>query len=75
MKRTLSTALCCILPLGYGVSAQSGLSAELKTEYIPASNYIRPEDSTKTSSKSDFKRVDLNLSIPLSVKKDTDGGR
>ncbi|MDR4955021.1 DUF6268 family outer membrane beta-barrel protein [Chryseobacterium sp. ES2] len=73
MKRTLSTALCCILPLGYWVSAQSGLSAELKTEYIPASNYIRPEDSTKTNSKSDFKRVDLNLSIPLSVKKDTDG--
>lgn len=73
MKRTLSTALCCILPLGYWVSAQSGLSAELKTEYIPASNYIRPEDSTKTNSKSDFKRVDLNLSIPLSVKKDNDG--
>ncbi|MBE4950412.1 DUF6268 family outer membrane beta-barrel protein [Chryseobacterium culicis] len=73
MKRTLSTALCCILPLGYWVNAQSGLSAELKTEYIPASNYIRPEDSTKTNSKSDFKRVDLNLSIPLSVKKDTDG--
>lgn len=73
MKRTLSTALCCIWPLGYCVNAQSGLSAELKTEYIPASNYIRPEDSTKTNSKSDFKRVDLNLSIPLSVKKDTDG--
>lgn len=73
MKRTLSTALCCILPLGYWVNAQSGLSAELKTEYIPASNYIRPEDSTKTNSKSDFKRVDLNLSIPLSVKKDTNG--
>ncbi|WP_313002587.1 DUF6268 family outer membrane beta-barrel protein [Chryseobacterium gleum] len=73
MKRTLSAALCCILPLGCWVNAQSGLSAELKTEYIPASNYIRPEDSTKTNSKSDFKRVDLNLSIPLSVKKDTDG--
>lgn len=73
MKRTLSTALCCILPLGYWVNAQSGLSAELKAEYIPASSYIRPEDSTKTNSKSDFKRVDLNLSIPLSVKKDNDG--
>ena len=73
MKRTLSTVLCCLLPLGYWVSAQSGLSAELKTEYIPGSSYIRPEDSTKTNSKSDFKRIDLNLSIPLSVKKDTDG--
>lgn len=73
MKRTLSTVLCCLLPLGYWVNAQSGISAELKTEYIPGSNYIRPEDSTKTNSKSDFKRIDLNLSIPLSVKKDTDG--
>lgn len=73
MKRNLLTAICCLLPLGYWVSAQSGISAELKTEYIPGSNYIRPEDSTKTSSKSDFKRVDLNLRIPLSVKKDTDG--
>lgn len=73
MKRTLSTVLCCLLPLGYWVNAQSGISAELKTEYIPGSNYIRPEDSTKTNSKSDFKRIDLNLSIPLSVKKDSDG--
>ncbi|AZA78685.1 hypothetical protein EG347_14805 [Chryseobacterium sp. G0186] len=74
MKRNLLTAFCCLLPLGYWVSAQSGISAELKTEYIPSSNYIRPEDSVKTNSKSDFKRVNLNLSIPLSVKKDS-GGR
>ncbi|KFF73953.1 hypothetical protein HX13_15515 [Chryseobacterium sp. P1-3] len=73
MKRSLMTALCCLLPLGYWVNAQSGISAELKTEYIPGSNYIRPEDSVKTNSKSDFKRVDLNLSIPLSVKKDSNG--
>ncbi|GAE63534.1 hypothetical protein CIN01S_04_01400 [Chryseobacterium indologenes NBRC 14944] len=59
--------------MGYWISAQTGISAELKTEYIPFSNYIRPEDSVKTNSKSDFKRVDLNLSIPLSVKKDTNG--
>lgn len=73
MKRSLMTALCCLLPLGYWVNAQSGISAELKTEYIPGSNYIRPEDSVKTNSKSDFKRVDLNLSIPLSVQKDSNG--
>ncbi len=59
--------------MGYWFKAQSGISGELKTEYIPHSSYIRPEDSVKTNSKSDFKRVDLNLSIPLSVKKDSDG--
>lgn len=73
MKRSLLTALCCLLPLGYWINAQSGISAELTTEYIPSSNYIRPEDSVKTDSKSDFKRVNLNLSIPLSVKKDSEG--
>ncbi|PKF75222.1 DUF6268 family outer membrane beta-barrel protein [Chryseobacterium sp. PMSZPI] len=73
MKRNLLTAFCCLLPLGYWVSAQSGISAELKTEYIPASSYIRPEDSVKTNSTSDFKRIGLNLNIPLSVKKDSNG--
>lgn len=73
MKRNLLTAVCCLLPLGYWINAQTGISAELKTEYIPFSNYVRPEDSVKTDSKSDFKRVDLNLSIPLSVKKNSDG--
>jgi hypothetical protein len=73
MKRNLLTVFCCVLPLGYWINAQSGISGELKTEYIASSSYIRPEDSVKTDSKSDFKRVDLNLSIPLSVKKDTNG--
>lgn len=73
MKRNLLTAVCCLLPLGYWINAQTGISAELKTEYVPSSNYIRPEDSVKTNSKSDFKRVSLNLSIPLSVKKDSNG--
>lgn len=73
MKRNLLTVFCCVLPLGYWINAQSGISGELKTEYIASSSYIRPEDSVKTESKSDFKRVDLNLSIPLSVKKDTNG--
>ncbi|MDR2234744.1 MAG: DUF6268 family outer membrane beta-barrel protein [Chryseobacterium sp.] len=73
MKRNLLTACCCLLPLGYWVSAQSGISAELKTEYIPSSAYIRPEDSARTNSKSDFKRASLNLSIPLSLKKDSSG--
>ncbi|MGK6343475.1 DUF6268 family outer membrane beta-barrel protein [Chryseobacterium sp. DT-3] len=71
MKRNLLAAACCLL--GYLVSAQSGISGELKTEYIPFSSYIRPEDSVKTNSKSNFKRADLNLSIPLSMKKDSSG--
>lgn len=73
MRRSLLTAFCCLLPFGYWVDAQSGISAELKTEYVPFSNYIRPEDSLKTNSKSDFKRASLNISIPLSVKKDSAG--
>lgn len=73
MKRNLLTVFCCVWPLGYWINAQSGISGELKTEYIASSSYIRPEDSLKTNSKSDFKRADLNLSIPLSVKKDSNG--
>ncbi|MBL3550059.1 hypothetical protein JML65_21010, partial [Chryseobacterium sp. KMC2] len=55
MKRNLLTVFCCVLPLGYWINAQSGISGELKTEYIASSSYIRPEDSVKTDSKSDFK--------------------
>lgn len=71
MKRHLLAAAGCLL--GCWVGAQSGISGELKTEYIPFSSYIRPEDSVKTNSKSNFKRADLNLSIPLSMKKDSSG--
>jgi len=73
MKRSLLAAFGCLLLSGSWVNAQTGISAELKTEYMPFSSYIRPEDSVKTNSKSDFKRVDFNLSIPLSVKKDSTG--
>jgi len=71
MKRNLLAAFGCLF--GCWISAQSGISGELKTEYIPFSSYIRPEDSVKTNSKSNFKRADLNLSIPLSMKKDSSG--
>lgn len=73
MKRSLLAAFCLLVSAGSRVDAQSGISGELKTEYIPHSSYIRPEDSVKTDSKSDFKRVDLSLSIPLSVKKNEAG--
>jgi roadblock/LC7 domain-containing protein len=73
MKKGLLTAFYGLVHLSCWVNAQSGISGELKTEYIPHSSYIRPEDSVKTNSKSDFKRVDLSFSIPLSVKKTEDG--
>lgn len=71
MKRNLLAVAFCLA--GYSAFAQTGISAELKTEYIPFSSYIRPEDSVKTNSKTDFKRADINFSIPLSVKKDSSG--
>ncbi len=48
---------------GYG---QTGVSGQFKVDYVPLSNYIRGIDSVKTDSKSDFKRVDFGLEIPLS---------
>ncbi|MDQ0592326.1 hypothetical protein QFZ37_000695 [Chryseobacterium ginsenosidimutans] len=73
MKKGLLTAFYCFTHFSCWVNAQTGISGELKTEYIPYSSYIRPEDSVKTDSKSDFKRVDLSFNIPLSMKKNEDG--
>ncbi|WP_316930834.1 DUF6268 family outer membrane beta-barrel protein [Chryseobacterium piperi] len=73
MKKCPMTVFYCLAHFGCWVNAQSGISGELKTEYIPFSNYIRPEDSMKTDSKSNFKRMDISFNIPLSVKKDTAG--
>lgn len=53
--------------------AQNAVSGQLAVDYIPLSNYIRPEDSVKTGSKSDFKRLQFNLEIPLSTKVDSLG--
>ncbi|MGI9651061.1 DUF6268 family outer membrane beta-barrel protein [Chryseobacterium sp. RLHN22] len=73
MKKGLLTVFYCLSHFGCWINAQTGISGELKTEYIPHSNYIRPEDSVKTDSKSDFKRVDLSFNLPLSMKKNEDG--
>lgn len=48
--------------------AQSGISGEIKADYVPFSNYVRPIDSVKTGSKSNFNRVQGALEIPLSIK-------
>ncbi len=58
---------------GFWINAQTGISGELKVDYIPYSNYIRPEDSTKTEAQSNFQRMQINLNIPLSVNKLEDG--
>lgn len=73
MKKGLLITFYCLTQFCYWVNAQTGISGELKTDYVPFSNYIRPEDSTKTDSKSNFQRVQLNLTIPLSAKKLEDG--
>lgn len=48
--------------------AQTGISGQVKADYVPFSNYVRPIDSVKTDSKSDFKRIQGALEIPLSFK-------
>lgn len=73
MKKGLLITFYCLTHFCYWASAQTAISGELITDYVPFSNYIRPEDSTKTDSKSNFRRVQLNLTIPLSVKKQEDG--
>lgn len=73
MKKGLLTVFYGLAHLSCWVNAQSGISGEVKTEYIPHSSYIRPEDSVKTNSKSDFKRMDVSFNIPLSMKKTDDG--
>ncbi|WP_316816745.1 DUF6268 family outer membrane beta-barrel protein [Pedobacter nyackensis] len=54
-------------------NAQIGVSGKLKAEYVPFSNYVRPIDSLKTGSTSDFKRVQGAVGIPLYTKMDTLG--
>lgn len=50
------------------LNAQNKIGGQLKMEYVPFSNYIRPIDSLKTDSKSDFKKAELSLKIPLYTK-------
>lgn len=47
--------------------AQTGISGQVKADYVPFSNYVRPIDSVKTDSKSNFKRIQGALEIPLSL--------
>ncbi len=73
----MKTLHYCLIVAGLGLTlktnAQTGVSGILKADYVPFSSYIRPVDSTKTGSSSNFKRIQLGFSIPLSVKIDSAG--
>jgi len=72
--KTLNYYLLLVgLGLGITTRAQTGFSGSLKTEYVPFSNYVRPADSVKTGSTSDFKRMQLAFNLPLSFNVDTTG--
>ncbi|WP_316842059.1 DUF6268 family outer membrane beta-barrel protein [Pedobacter gandavensis] len=54
--------------------AQTELSGlRLKAEYIPLSRYIPAGDAGKTEQKSDMRRIEGGISIPLSMKVDSLG--
>jgi len=61
------------LGLHLKTNAQSIFSGKLQVDYVPFSNYVRPVDSLKTGSTSNFKRIQGAISIPLSIKTDEQG--
>lgn len=73
----MKTLHYCLIIVGLGLNfktnAQTGVSGKLKVDYVPFSNYIRPVDSVRTGSSSNFKRVQLGFNIPLSFKIDSAG--
>ncbi|WP_413511905.1 DUF6268 family outer membrane beta-barrel protein [Myroides odoratus] len=50
--------------------SQEKFQSEFKVDYVPFSNYVRPIDSVKTPAKTDFRRVEATIEIPLSVTTD-----
>lgn len=55
--------LCAVILSGFttlAAHAQNAVSGQVAVDYVPLSNYIRPEDSVKTGSKSDFRRIQFN---------------
>lgn len=67
MRISIFYVLVCVMLCAVSGYGQTGVSGQLKVDYIPLSNYIRGIDSVKTDSKSDFKRVEFGLEIPLSL--------
>ncbi|WP_121965008.1 DUF6268 family outer membrane beta-barrel protein [Myroides sp. N17-2] len=74
MKAIKYLVVAITLCLGIlSVQGQSKFLGEFKMDYVPMSNYIRPIDSVKTDSKSDFKRAELAIEIPISTTTDHRG--
>jgi hypothetical protein len=70
MKKTILYLVIPIFLATFSARSQSGTIGEIKADYVPFSNYVRPIDSLKTDSESNFKRIQMNLEVPISMKKD-----
>lgn len=72
MKKTVFylSHLFLFLLITISVKAQSGIAGEVKVDYVPFSNYVRPIDSSKTDAQSNFKRAQIALEVPISLKMD-----
>lgn len=73
MKAGAFLIYCVLILSGVSLHAQDHLRGEFKVDYVPFSNYVRPIDSVKTPAKTDFRRVELNIEIPLSMHMDHRG--
>lgn len=62
--------LLLFLLASMAAQSQTGISGEFKADYVPFSKYVRPIDSTKTNSESNFKRAQLIFEVPLSLEMD-----
>lgn len=57
-----------------GPSSLNGPGIAVNTDYLPASRYIRPEDSVKTHSTTAIRRLSMGIGFNLSTWKDTSTG-
>ena len=57
-----------------GPSSLNGPGIAINTDYLPASRYIRPEDSVKTHSTTATRRLSMAIGFNLSTWKDTSTG-
>lgn len=73
MKTLRSFFIIALIGFSSPLFAQSLFSGQIKAEYVPFSNYVRPIDSLKTGSTSNFRRVQAAFSIPLSTTIDDQG--
>ncbi|MBB1137901.1 DUF6268 family outer membrane beta-barrel protein [Myroides sp. WP-1] len=70
MKTRAFLLFCILIGSIISLQAQERIKGQFKIDYVPFSNYVRPIDSVKTPSKTDFRRVEASFEIPLSVTMD-----